>query len=310
MEINFYKKIQPYFRYMFIMLIGMCMVKTSCAQEDPSNSLYLFNLLNINPAYAGSRGTLSITTGFHKQWVGVPGSPRTSTFSMDAPINEHHLGLGLQLYDNRIGLEHTSGINGSFSTMLNFADDEFLSLGLQGGILNYRIDRTSVALPFQDDPAFQYNTNVMIPTAGAGAYYQRPKFYASLSAPSLLVSTVNLNKIVSVNSPSLKNLQVILTTGIGAQLSDDIELKPSVYLRWMNGKVFDVHVNSSIWYKDLISLGFSYRYNDAILGIFELKINNKLSFGYSYASSIGDRGIFSQGTHEAIIRFDFGPSDN
>lgn len=298
-----------FYKTLFVLLLsGSCCV-VSFAQEDASNKHYLFNLLNINPAYAGSRGGLSISTGFRKQWAGIPGAPQTSIFSMDAPLKEHHFGLGLQLYTSSIGLEKTNGINMSFATMLQFEEDEFLSLGLQGGLMNYRIDRTSVALPFQNDPSFQYNTNVVMPTAGAGIYYQRPGFYASLSAPSLLVSTVKVDKILSVNSATLRNMQLILTTGITATLSDDIQCKPSVYMRWMNGKVFDVHVNGSVWVKDMIGVGASYRYDDAIMGLLEIKLNDKLSFGYSYGKSIGDRGIFSQGSHEAIIRLDLRSDD-
>lgn len=298
-----------FYKYFFLLLLaGSCAV-SSFAQEDASNKQYLFNLLNINPAYAGSRGGLSISTGFRKQWAGIPGAPQTSIFSIDAPLKEHHFGLGLQLYTSSLGLEKTNGINMSFATMLRFEEEEFLSLGLQGGLMNYRIDRSSVALPFQNDPSFQYNTNVVMPTAGAGIYYQRPGFYASLSAPSLLVSTVKVDKILSVNSATLRNMQLILTTGITATLNDEIQCKPSVYMRWMNGKVFDVHVNGSVWVKDMIGVGASYRYDDAIMGLLEIKLNEKLSFGYSYGKSIGDRGIFSQGSHEVIIRLDLRSED-
>ncbi len=298
-----------FYRYIVVLLLVVVGRQSSFAQEDPTNHQYLFNLLNINPAYAGSKGVLTINTGFRRQWMGIPGAPQTAIFSVDAPINEHHLGLGLQAYTNSLGQERTTGANFSFSTMLNFADDEFLSLGLQAGVMNYRIDRTSVALPFQNDPAFQYNTNVILPTAGLGMYYQRPGFYASLSAPSLLVSTVQVDKILSINSATLKNVQLLLTTGITAHLSDELDLRPSVFMRWMSGKVFEVHTNASFWYKDLISLGASYRPGDAVLGIVELKLNDKLSFGYSYGKSIGDQGVFNQGSHEASIRFNFSSSD-
>lgn len=293
---NFYKSL--------LLLVTIACCTNASAQEDPTNRQYLFNLLNINPAYAGSRGGLSISTGFQKQWAGIPGSPQTATFSVDGPLSAHHFGLGLQLYTNSLGLEKTTGINMSFASMLRFDEEEFLSMGLQVGFMNYRIDRTSVALPFQNDPAFQFNTNVSLPTAGAGIYYQRPGFYASLSAPSLLVSTVKVDKILSVNSATLKNMQLIFTSGITGYLNDEIACKPSIYMRWMSGKVFDVHVNGTVWIKDLIGIGASYRYDDAILGLFELKLNDKLSFGYSYGKSISDRGVFSQGSHEAIIRLD------
>jgi hypothetical protein len=77
----------------------------------------------------------------------------------------------------------------------------------------------------------------------------------------------------------------------------------------MNGNMSDIHVNCVFWAKNIVGLGASYRANDAILGILQLNINDKLNIGYSYGRSIGDRGVFSQGTHEIGIRLDLGRSE-
>lgn len=298
------------YQYLLVLLIAVCISGNSFAQDDPTNKQYLFNLLNINPAFAGTRDGVNITAGFKRQWAGVPGAPQTMVFSADAPFKEHHFGAGVQLYTNTIGLERTSGMNMNFSTSFNFSEDDFLSLGLQAGLMNYKIDRTGVALPFQNDVAFQTNTNVLLPTAGIGLYYERPGFYASLSAPSLLMSTVQVDKVLSINSPTLKNMQFILTTGITADISDDLKLKPSIFMKYMSGKVFEVHVNSTAWYRDIVGAGVSYRYDDSILGIVELRASDKLSFGYSYGMSIGNKDIFTAATHEALIRLSLRSSDN
>lgn len=308
MEIKFYTNMRVR-RYGLVMLIAVCMSGSSFAQDDPTNKQYLFNLLNINPAVAGTKEGVNMTAGFKRQWAGIPGAPQTMVFSADAPFKEHHFGAGIQLYTNSIGLERTSGVNMSFSTSFQFTEDDFLSLGIQAGLMNYKIDRNGVALPFQNDVAFQTNTNVIIPTAGIGIYYERPGFYAGLSAPSLLLSTVQADKVQSINSPSLKNMQYILTTGITADITDDIKLKPSVYMKYMSGKVFQVHVNGSAWYRDIIGIGASYRYDDSILGIIELKAGDKLSFGYSYGMSIGNKDIFTAATHEAQIRLSLKPKE-
>lgn len=312
MEIKCYTQpMRMYYRCIVVMLIAVCLSISSFAQDDPTNKQYLFNLLNINPAYAGTRDGLNMTAGFKRQWAGIPGAPQTMVFSADAPFKEHHFGAGIQLYTNSLGLERTSGVNLSFSTSINFTEEDFLSMGIQAGLMNYKIDRTGVALPFQSDAAFQTNTNVLLPTAGIGLYYQRPGFYASLSAPSLLISTVKVDKVLSINSPTVKNMQFILTTGITADLTDDIKLKPSVYMKYMSGKVFEVHVNSSFWYRDIIGLGASYRYDDAILGIAEIRAGERLSFCYSYGMSISKGGdIFTAPTHEALIRLALRPKED
>ncbi|WP_306354298.1 type IX secretion system membrane protein PorP/SprF, partial [Flavobacterium sp. '19STA2R22 D10 B1'] len=43
----------------------------SYAQQDAQYTQYMYNTVNINPAYAGSRGVMSIF-GLHRtQWVGL-----------------------------------------------------------------------------------------------------------------------------------------------------------------------------------------------------------------------------------------------
>jgi hypothetical protein len=44
-----------------MLLAGVFACAETNAQEDPTNRQYLFNLLNINPAYAGTRGVTTMT---------------------------------------------------------------------------------------------------------------------------------------------------------------------------------------------------------------------------------------------------------
>ena len=63
------------------------------AQQDPQYTQYMYNMNVINPAYAGSRGTLSLGLLGRTQWTSVPGGPKTGTFSGDAPIGRR-VGIG------------------------------------------------------------------------------------------------------------------------------------------------------------------------------------------------------------------------
>ncbi len=64
------------------------------AQQDSQYTNYMYNTVNVNPAYAGSRGVMSIF-GLHRtQWVGLDGAPVTNTVSLNTPINNSNFGLG------------------------------------------------------------------------------------------------------------------------------------------------------------------------------------------------------------------------
>ena len=53
------------------------------AQQLPQFTQYMFNTISINPAYAGSRETLSIVGLHRSQWAGLDGAPETQTLSIN-----------------------------------------------------------------------------------------------------------------------------------------------------------------------------------------------------------------------------------
>lgn len=56
------------------------------AQQDAQYTQYMFNTMSVNPAYAGSRGQLSIAALYRSQWVGLDGAPKTQTLNLHSPI--------------------------------------------------------------------------------------------------------------------------------------------------------------------------------------------------------------------------------
>ncbi len=77
------------------LLLGVLLLGCAKAhsQQDPQYTNYMYNTININPAYAGSRGALSIFGLHRSQWVGLEGAPTTNSFSINTPIAESKVGL-------------------------------------------------------------------------------------------------------------------------------------------------------------------------------------------------------------------------
>ena len=72
-----YKNLKSCFVLLMLML-----TKEVIAQQDPHYTQYMFNTMSINPAYAGSTGSLQALLLYRSQWVGVDGAPETQNFSM------------------------------------------------------------------------------------------------------------------------------------------------------------------------------------------------------------------------------------
>ena len=275
------------------------------AQTESMYSQYMFNMININPAYAGSRSVPSLSALFRKQWVGIPGSPQTSSLSFDMPLNNYKVGLGIQLLDDKLGVEKTSSLQLNYSYRVDINEKGILALGVRAGFLNYRANYSDVLTITENDPVFSQNVSGLLPTAGIGVYYMTDKFYAGLSVPSVLQTKVNVNQHNN-ESFKLSNLHFFATMGYVLSLSEYIKLKPSVLVKSVSGAPIQLDVNANIWLRDKVSLGLSYRTGDAVVGLVEFQLNDQLRFGYAYDYTISNLNAYNQGTHEIMLRYEFG----
>src|SRR5690554_7431778 len=108
----------------------------------------MYNTVNINPAYAGSRGSLSIF-GLHRtQWAGLDGAPTTNAFSINTPIANSKLGMGVSFINDGLGVmdENTVSVDVSYTLDLGGTHHKNkLSFGIKGSanMLNRSEEHTS-----------------------------------------------------------------------------------------------------------------------------------------------------------------------
>lgn len=276
------------------------------AQQHPMYSQYMFNMLNINPAYAGSRGVGTATALYRNQWVGIDGAPRTTSVGFDMPIKEKKIGLGFQLYDDQLGIERTTGFNASYAFRIQLTESGTLSLGLQAGLLNYQANFSRVRTFQPNDPAFNQNLSGFLPAAAAGVYYNSDRFYIGLSTPALLKTKISYDNTAEISSVSGRDLHLYLASGFVVNLNQDLALKPSILVKAVSGAPIEYDLNANLWIQNTIALGFSYRTGDAIVGMAELQLNRQLRLGYAYDKTFSSLNSLNTGTHELMLRYEFG----
>ncbi|WP_139062581.1 PorP/SprF family type IX secretion system membrane protein, partial [Aquimarina megaterium] len=123
----------------------------SYAQQDAQYTQYMYNTISVNPAYAGSRGVLSIMGLHRSQWVGLDGAPRTQTLTFNTPIGgNERVGLGLSIVNDQIGPTDETYFDIDFSYTIPTSETGKLSLGIKAGghLLNVDFQKLS-----------QFNTN-------------------------------------------------------------------------------------------------------------------------------------------------------
>ena len=276
------------------------------AQQEPMYSQYMFNMLHINPAYAGNRAVDNITTLYRKQWVAIEGAPTTASLSWDRRQEGSNVGYGLQIYNDQLGIESTSGVQAFYSYRIPF-EKSFLSFGLSGGVLNYRAAFSQTSTTQSGDPLFQDDVNGWLPTIGFGILYATENWYAGLSVPALLETKINAdNQQVTTGA----NNHYFLTGGYIFDVSEMLKLKPSILLKAVRGAPFEYDINLNAWIQNIMGLGVSYRTGDAIVAMFELQIFPEFRLGYAYDYTISNLKPYSKGTHELMLRYEFGNKKN
>jgi len=286
-----------------MLLVVFISVNSLNAQTEPMYSQYMFNMSAINPAYVGSRGAVNLNYFGRSQWSGIEGAPKTNSISIDGSNVKGNLGLGVQLYNDQIGVFKRNGLNLMAASRVKISGKGVLSGGIQLGVLNQRKNYTDVVNVYdKNDAKFQENKSVTDATLGAGVFYNTDKFYAGISIPNILNSS-DLNT-TGVQKVSAKHLFV--TAGYVFDISDEVKLKPSSIMKVVSGAPIQFDFNTNLWLRDMIGLGVSYRTGDAVVGMAELQLNKNLRIGYAYDYTFSALKAFTTGSNEVMFRYEFG----
>ena len=273
----------------------------SNAQQDAQYTQYMYNTINVNPAYAGSRDVLSVF-GLHRtQWVGLDGAPVTNVLSINAPIENSRLGVGLTFVNDRIGPTNENTISADVSYTVPTSEDFKLSFGVKGTANFFNLDVNKLLARNPSDLTYRSVSNFS-PNFGAGLYLHSNKTYFGVSIPSILQTIRYADNSVSVNKEKM-NLYVI--GGHVFDLNSDIKLKPSFLLKAVQGAPLQADLSANFMFVDKFVLGAAYRWSAAVSLMAGFQANESLYIGYGYDFETTRLVNYNSGSHEIFLRYEF-----
>jgi type IX secretion system PorP/SprF family membrane protein len=282
------------------MVFVLCCVSAN-AQHNPTFSQYIINGLAINPAYAGRNGVMDVTMSHRRQWLGFSGSPVTTALSLNTPMRQKNIGIGMNIVDDKIGPYSNQFANGIYSYRVRMGRFK-LSFGIQCGIAVSKVNYDALVRNQQTDALINGQRLVNIGfVSGTGLYLHNKQMFVGLSAP-YLVNTMNSN--------FLKENPIILNSGYFIGLDRDHGIKPSVLVRYVHNSPVSADINLNYYYKYQFGFGLSYRTNKSLVGITEFGINHQLRICYSYDCELNRLKKYQSGSHEILIRYYFGYNIN
>ena len=226
----------------------------SFGQQDAQFTQYMYNTININPAYAGSRGFMSIFALHRTQWVGLDGAPVTNSFSVNTPISNSKIGVGISFINDRIGPTNENKISADVSYFIRTSENFRLSFGLKATATIFNLDISRLNPVSQNDPQFQNLNNSFTPNFGAGLYLHSEKTYIGISVPNFIESDKYDSNSVAMFK---EKMNYYLIAGHVIDISENLKFKPTLLTKIVEGAPLQVDVSGNF----LINNKFDIFYN-------------------------------------------------
>ena len=277
----------------------------SIAQQDAQYTQYMYNTINVNPAYAGSRDVLSVFAMHRTQWVGLDGAPVTNVFSINAPISNSRLGVGLSFINDRLGPTTENAVSADVSYTVPTSENFKLSFGVKGTANFFNLDVTKLLARNPLDVSYQ-NAQNFSPNVGAGVYFHSNKTYIGASVPNILQTIRYSDNSVSVNK---ERMNLYLIGGHVFDLSSEIKLKPAFLIKAIQGAPLQADLSANFMFSGKFVLGAAYRWSAAASLMAGFQANESLYIGYGYDLETTRLRNYNAGSHEIFLRYEFFKSD-
>ncbi len=282
---------------------------TSNAQQDPMYTQYMFNTQTINPAYAGTWEALSFMALARQQWVGFDGAPQTYSFSMQAPLKNERVALGLNLISDKVGIEKRFYMFADYSYLVKIKEKTNLRLGLKGGFTTYTNDLNAYQTYDQGltDPSFQgVINNKFMPNFGVGAFLYNKRYYVGFSIPKIINNKFDNN--LDNYSVESEMRHYYLMAGLVFNLGENLKFKPTMLTKATfssnTGAPVELDLTANFLIKEKFWLGATYRTGDSFGFIAQWIFNKKLRVGYAFDYTTTNIHNHSNGSHEVMVSYE------
>ena len=283
------------------------------AQQDAQFTQYMYNTINVNPAYAGSRQSMSIFALHRSQWVGLDGAPVTNTASINTPINNSRVGLGVSVINDKIGPSDENNLAVDFSYNIDTSDKFKLAFGIKASANLLNVNFNKLNQYDANDYSFENNIdNKFSPNIGVGFYWYSDRAYIGLSAPNLL-ETKHFDKYAGNGANSYiarERINYYLTAGHVFDLDYNLKFKPAMLVKLVQGAPLQVDVSANFLINEKFTIGAAYRWSAALSALVGFQISDSLFIGYGYDLETTRLANYNSGSHEVFLRYEIFKSFN
>ena len=283
-------------------IICAFILQSMYSQQDSQYTQYMYNTPLVNPAYAGSRETITAFLLHRNQWVGLDGAPVTNNFSVNMPVGDSNFGIGLNFVNDKIGPVNENEISADIAYFIQISENYKLSLGLKGTANLFQLDVNKLRIYDPADPQFQNMDTEFSPNVGAGLYLFSDKTYFGLSVPSFFESYRYNDNNIEITK---EKMHFYFIAGHVFTLSDNIDFKPAVLSKIVEGAPLQADITANFLFFDKLTLGAAYRWDASVSALAGFQISDSWFIGYGYDLETSKLANYNSGSHEIFLRYEF-----
>ena len=262
-----------------------------------------FNRLTYNPAYAGVKEGLNVSSLVRDQSIGNH-SLRYRTISIDMPVKFYSMGVGLVIENQQQGIQDIFTIKGVYSYKIKVKSG-VLSFGVDAGVEQYKVGLDQLAIQHETDPTLVAGQQ-MVPYMSAGLFYQKERYFVGVSMNRLFTNSIHYNS----DSLSLSTVRRgTILGGYKIKLSSAWHIRPSFMTDVMAEQPLLMYLSVLSDYKEKYWVGVGYRFQTEyaiVSGVnFSRLINGftlPLKLGVSYNLPI-DNGVSVKNGLELMVAY-------
>jgi type IX secretion system PorP/SprF family membrane protein len=294
---------------------------SALAQQQPQFTHYGLNGMYLNPAYAGIKGQGEISLLGRYQYLNyngtldAGGSPRTGLFTVSLPILALNGGVGLAVYYDQVGQSKMTNSALSYSQHIKLGSGK-LGFGIQG-IFTYLSKGTYRAID-PNDPNVPKDGSDQKFDAGAGIWYESPKFYGGISMNNLARSEYSFQSEKGGNTAKyLGENHAYVTAGYNIEASSSVVVTPHVLMKavlpgnFSSSSKFDNTKNYSYeggiraTINDRFWGGLNYRYQESVSGLLGASFakDNAFRVGYAFDFIAFNQDARALSSHEIMLTY-------
>ncbi|MDV7140186.1 type IX secretion system membrane protein PorP/SprF [Maribacter sp. TH_r10] len=301
---NYRTHISSFKTVCLVFILALTVSFTVHGQKEPQYTQYMYNIGSFNPAYVGTVEKPEIMGMYRAQWLDVDGAPRTLRFGVNVPFSNDKTGLGFNVVSDQLGPSTQTYVDVAYSYQVSVSDETKLSFGLDVGGSFLNVDYSKGDFEIENEPLVNEQTvNKFYPTIGAGAFLYADNWYTGISIPNFLTNGIYGDEVAVLVEDKV---QFNFIGGYVFDLSKKLKFKPAFMVNYLQGAPVNVNVSSNFLINDVLTLGASYRVDNAVSGLAGFQVSDSMFVGYSYDYSTNGWGDYNNGSHEVILKFYLG----